>query len=118
MSKIGSGGGVPKSPPATEPDRKGPLAWWRGHQSPLPAYGRLEADSGYVYTVTNSVPWVEPLSPPPPVLTGLCHTCVVDARYCFMVAHITWREVMEGTEVCANCGRVIEPAEGAPCADD
>jgi len=118
MSKIGRDGGVPQSAPATEPDRNGPLAWWRGHHSPLPAYGRLEADPGYVYTVINAAPWIEPISPPPASLTGLCHTCVVTARYCFQVARITWREVTDGTEQCTNCGHSIEPKGASSCAVD
>lgn len=96
----GSNAGVPVSVPANEARRSGPFSIWSGHPSPVPWFGRFNADSGYAYQIVDHES-DETFDP-------VCHECIVGLIYRFRgFCDLTWTVLATQPRFCDWCDRVI-----------
>ena len=96
----GSNAGVPVSPPARQATRHGPFSIWRGHPSPIPWFGRFDADAGYAYHVADRES--------DEVYGPVCSACIVRLIYRFRgFCDLSWTPLPATPLFCDWCDRRI-----------
>jgi hypothetical protein len=96
-----SNAGVPVAPPASTATRHGPFSIWRGHPSPIPWFGRFDADSGFAYQISDRES-DEAFGP-------VCSRCIVGLIYRFRgFCDLTWNPLRDTPCYCDWCDRLLD----------
>jgi hypothetical protein len=97
---MGSNAGVPLSRPAGAPIVRGPFQIWRGHPSPMPWFGKVEASPGLRYSLRDRESDVH--------YGPLCAECVVELLYRFRgFCDVDWSDLVDQGFACDWCDRMV-----------